>query len=155
MKTDNDRKLYTTLFEKPTDTHLYLHHTSAANKLFHTKGPFGQFLRIHRICTKHDDFISHGLEMIQLYVKRGYPFKSLQKHMLRAARFAQTDPLAVKTKQEIKTPVIVTRYNPMNPDNCGFIRKNWNIIEHSNDCVHIFSEKPIVGFRRLPNLRDI
>ena len=41
VKIDSDRKLYTTLFEKPTDTHLYLHHTSAHNKPCHTKGPFG------------------------------------------------------------------------------------------------------------------
>ena len=38
VKIDNDRKLYTTPFEKPTDTHLYLHHTSAHNKPCDTKG---------------------------------------------------------------------------------------------------------------------
>ena len=64
VKIDSDRMLHTTLFEKPTDTHLYLHHTSAHNRPCHTTGPFGQFLRIRRICTKNDDFISHGLEMI-------------------------------------------------------------------------------------------
>ena len=116
--------MYTTLFEKLTDSHLYLHYTSARNKPCHTKGPFGQFLRIRRICTKNDDFISHGLEMIQHYAKRGNPLKSLKKHMLRATRFTQTDILAVKTKQEIKTPVMVTRYNPMNPDIHGFIHNN-------------------------------
>ena len=92
--------------------------------------------------------------MIQHYVQRGYSLKSLKKHMLRA-RFTQTDLLSVKTKQEIKTPVMATRYNPMNPDIRGFIHNNLNIIEHSNDCVHTFSEKSIVAFRRLPNLRDI
>ena len=155
VKIDSDRMLYTTLFEKPTDTHLYLHHTSAHNRPCHTKGPFGQFLRIRRICTKNDDFISHGLEMIQHYVKRGYPLKSLKRHMLRAARYSQKDLLTVKNKQEIKTPVMVTKYNPRNPNIRGFIHNNWNIIEHSNDCVHTFSDKPIVGFRRLPNLRDL
>ena len=155
VKIDSARKLYTTLFEKPTDTHLYLHHTSAHHRPCHTKGPFGQFLRIRRICTKNEDFISHGLEMIQHYVKRGYPLKSLKKHMLRAARYSQKDLLTVKQKEEIKTPVMVTKFNPTNPDIRGFIHNNWNIIEHSNDCVHTFSDKPIVGFRRLPNLRDI
>ena len=124
VKIDNDRKLYTTLFEKPTDTHLYLHYTSAHNKPCQTKGPFGQFLRICRICTKKDNFISNGLEMIQHYVRRGYALKSLKKHMLREARFTQTDLSAVKTKQEIKTPVMVTRYNSMNPDIRGFIHNN-------------------------------
>ena len=155
VKIDSARKLYTTLFEKPTGTHLYLHHTSAHHRPCHTKGPFGQFLRIRRICTKNEDFISHGLEMIQHYVKRGYPLKSLKKHMLRPARHSQKDLLTVKQKEEIKTPVMVTKFNPTNPDIRGFIHNNWNIIEHSNDCVHTFSDKPIVGFRRLPNLRDI
>ena len=59
--------------------------------------------------------------MIQHYVKRGYPLKSLKKHMLRAARYSQKYLLTVKTKQEIKTPVMVTKYNPMNPDIRGFI----------------------------------
>ena len=136
VKIDNDRKLYTILFEKPTDTDLYLYHTSAHNKPCHTKGPFGQFLMIHRIYTKNDDFVSHGLEMIQHYVKRFYPLKSLKKHTLRASRFTQTDLHEVKTKQEIKALVMVTRYNPMNPDIHGFIQNNWNIIKHSNDCVH-------------------
>ena len=86
--------------------------------------------------------------MIQHYVKRGYPLKSLKKHMLRVARYSQKDLLTVKDKQEIKTPVMVTKFNPMNPDIRGFIHNNWNIIEHSNDCVHTFSDKPIVGFRR-------
>ena len=155
VKIDSNRQLYTTLFERPTDTHLYLHHTSVHHKPCHTKGPYGQFLRIRRICTKNEDFITHGLEMIQHYLNRGYPLKSLKKHMLRAAKYSQKELLTVNTKQEVKTPVMVTKYNPMNPDIRGFIHNNWNIIKHSNDCVHTFSEKPIVGFRRLPNLRDI
>ena len=81
VKIDSNRQLYTTLFEKPTDTHLYLHHISAHHKPCHTKGPYGQFLRIRRICTKNEDFITHGLEMMQHYLNRGYPLKSLKKHV--------------------------------------------------------------------------
>ena len=94
--------------------------------------------------------------MIEHYLKRGYPLKNLKKqHMLRAAKFTQSELLEVKSKTEAKTPVMVTNYNPTNPDIHGFIHKNWNIIKHSNDCVHTLSENPIIGFRRLPNLRDI
>ena len=155
MKIDTNRKLYTTLFEKPTDTHLYLHYTSAHHKPCHTKGPFEQFLRIRRICTKNEDFITNGVKMIEHYLNRGYPLKSLKKHMLRAAKYSQVELLQVKDKPAIKTPVMVTKFNPMNPDIHGFIHNNWNIIEHSNDCIQTFSEKPIIGFKRLPNFRDI
>ena len=34
------------------------------------------------------------------------------------------------------------------------IKNNWNIISNSPDCSHIFKDPPIVGYRRLPNLRD-
>ena len=73
VKIDADRSIYTTLYEKPTDTHLYLHYQSAHHKPCHQKGPFGQFLRIRRICTKNKDFIDNGVKMIEHYMKRGYP----------------------------------------------------------------------------------
>ena len=79
VKIDADRSIYTTLYEKPTDTHLYLHYQSAHHKPCHQKGPFGQFLRIRRICTKNKDFIDNGIKMIEHYMKRGYPFKTLKK----------------------------------------------------------------------------
>ena len=47
-----------------------------------------------------------------------------------------------------------TNYNPMNPNIIGIIHRNWNIISNSPDCGSIFVDKPLIGFRRLPNLRD-
>ena len=56
VKLNENRELYTTLYEKPTDTHLYLHYTSSHHTPSKTKGPYGQFLRLRRICTYDDDF---------------------------------------------------------------------------------------------------
>ena len=89
VKIDADRLIYTTLYEKPTDTHLYLHYESAHHSPCHEKGPYGQFLRIRRICSKNEDFIDNGIKMIEHYMKRGYPFNNLKNHMLRASRFTQ------------------------------------------------------------------
>ena len=50
---------------------------------------------------------------------------------------------------------MTTTFNPQNPDIKGFIHDNWNIIQHSNDCSSTFPDKPIIGFKRLPNLRDM
>ena len=49
---------------------------------------------------------------------------------------------------------MVTTYNPTNPDIRGFIHNNWNIIEHTEELNGIFPEKPLIGFKRLPNLRN-
>ena len=50
---------------------------------------------------------------------------------------------------------MVTNYNPSNPNIKQIIHNNWNIISNSPDCGTLFKDKPVIGFRRLPNLRDI
>ena len=145
---------YTTLYEKPTDTHLiYLHYTSSHHAPCKTKGPYGQFLRLRRICTYDTDFYEQSDKLITYYLKRGYPEKALKKHLKRASKFTQDELLDVKEKNPTTTPVMVTNYNPSSPNIEEIIHKNWNIISNSADCGPIFTTKPIVGFRRLPNLR--
>ena len=104
---------------------------------------------------KNDDFIDNGIKMIEHYLKRGFPYQELMKHMLRACKFTQDELLDVKTKEPTKVSVMTTMFNTTNPDIKKFIHGNWNIIENSNDCAQTFPEKPIIGFKRLPNLRDI
>ena len=151
IKIDTDHTLYTTLCEKPTDTHLhmYLHYDSAHHGPCHTKGPVGQFLRLRRICSKNEDFINNGINLIEYYLKRGYLFKQLKNHMLRACKYSQDELLEVSTKEQTNVPVMTTKYNPSNPNIKNYIHQNWNIIQNSN------SHKPIIGFKRLPNLTDM
>ena len=75
-------------------------------------------------------------------------------HYKRASKYKQDDLLDVIQKAPVKTPVMVTNYNPMNPNIKGIIHRNWNIISNSPDCGPIFLDKPFIGFRRLPNLRE-
>ena len=56
VKFSPDRGLITTRFNKPTDTHLYLEYSSAHPHSVLTKGPYGQYLRLRRICTLDCDF---------------------------------------------------------------------------------------------------
>ena len=49
---------------------------------------------------------------------------------------------------------MIKNYNPCNPNIKDTVYKNWNIISNSADCGNLFQNKPIVGFRWLPNLRD-
>ena len=69
-----------------------------------TNGPYGQFLRLRRICTLDSDYQIHGQSLIKFYQDRGYPQKPLQAHYKRAARFTQDDLLDTKKQkgQKIK-----------------------------------------------------
>ena len=155
VKIDDDLTLYTTLYEKPTDTHLYLHYTSSHHTPCKTKGPYGQYLRLRRICTKDIDFETNAKKLTGYYLKRDYPHKMLKQHYQRAKKFSQNELLEIKPKETNTTPVMVTNYNPQNPKIRNMINQNWNIISNSNDCGTLFPQRPIVGFRRLPNLREM
>ena len=87
---------------------------------------------------------------MEYYLDGGYPLKSLRKHMLRAAKLTQDELLVVKSENSLDKPVVVTIFNPTNPDTKQFIHKNWNIIEHRIDCAHTFKDNPIVGFKKSP-----
>ena len=50
---------------------------------------------------------------------------------------------------------MTTSYNPSNPNIKNYIHQNWNIIDNSVDCQETFEHKPIIGSKRLPNLKDM
>ena len=76
VKFGQDRGLNTTLYNKPTGTQLYLEHSSAHPNSILTKGPYGQYLRLRRICTLHTDFELNAKKLTGYYFKRGYQFPS-------------------------------------------------------------------------------
>ena len=78
VKFGANRTLITTLYNKPTDTHLYLEYSSAHPESIHTKGPYGQYLRLRRICSLDTDFELNAKKLTGYYLKRGYPFPSLK-----------------------------------------------------------------------------
>ena len=54
-------------------------------------------------------------------------------------------------KTDSDTPVMVTTFNP---DIEQLIRDNYYIIQNAVELSSIFEEKPMMGFRSLPSLRD-
>ena len=61
------------LFSKPTDKHCYLHYTSNHPYKLKISGPYSQFLRLKRICTRPADFEKHALNLVNFYKRRKYP----------------------------------------------------------------------------------
>ena len=131
------------------------YYSSAHPQSVLTKGPFGQYLRLRRICTLDSDFEANAKKLTGFYLNRGYPFQSLKRHYLRARKFNQDELLNIVSKETKEAPVMVTQFNPRNPVIGSLVRNNWNIIQNTEELTQIFNIKPLIGFRRLPNLRDI
>ena len=142
VKFGEDRGLITTLYNKPTDTHLYLEHSSAHPHSVLTKGPYGQYLRLRRICSLDLDFEANAKKLTGYYLKRGYPFPSLKRRYHRARKFTQDKLLDTVSKPTNEAPVMVTQFNPRNPQIGSLIKDNWNIIQNTEELTQIFKSKP-------------
>ena len=62
----------TSLFNKPTDAHLYLNCLSDHPEHVIRNIPKGQFIRIRRICSEQNDYMKSSEELSKFFVKRGF-----------------------------------------------------------------------------------
>jgi hypothetical protein len=70
-------RLITDLFCKATDSHNYLRYDSAHPQRCKDSIPYGQFLRIRRICTRTDDFDKHVIMFCKYFLHKDYPLDLL------------------------------------------------------------------------------
>ena len=149
-------KLETDLYTKPTDTHSYLHYTSAHPKHCKEHGPFSQLLRIKRICSRTEDYEKHARNLEEFYLKRGYPLRILIKNRLKADSLLRSDLLKPSDKTNKDTnpiPLIVT-YNPALPNLSETLRKHWKMLHTSAEMQHL-STPPMIAYRRSRNLKEL
>jgi hypothetical protein len=101
-------ELKTNLFCKPTDSHNYLLYSSAHPQKCKDSIPFGQFLRIRRICSKLEDFDKHALEFSQHFLRRNYPLHLIEEALIKARRLNRDELLqkkSQKTNSGVKTKI--------------------------------------------------
>ena len=146
--------LYTTLYLKPTDTRDFLHFSSSHPRRQKTGGPYGQFLRIRRICTRDWDFNLEARALSLAYLRRGYPKSTLEAALYKAAQFSQDDLLTPKTKTPEDRTVIALEFHSANPHVFQSVKKFWPLLSTSRTIGHLFSKPPLCANRRSKNLRD-
>jgi len=156
---DHTGQLYTTLYTKPTDTHAYLHYSSCHPKHQKTSGPYSQFLRIKRICSKSSDYQKEANKLIDHYINRGYPHEDLlhAKHMADQQR--REELLTPKEKPQLslsERPLFCTiPYNPSNPPIKSILQQNWHMLETDPRLKCFMNKELIVGHTRATSIKDI
>jgi hypothetical protein len=63
------------------------------------------------------------------YLNRGYPIKLLTDHYEWANLLTEREALTTSLKVNQDKPVLVTDFNPRNPDIKGILLRHWNIIQ--------------------------
>ena len=152
---DKNRHLQTTLYTKPTDTHNYLHYKSAHPKHLKNSLPYSQALRLRRICTKDSELKSHCQEMEANFSRRGYRKEILQDQIRKAITTPRETTLQKVPKERSKRIPLVTTFNSTLPQIGNILRERWEILNIKPKFKELFSEPPMIAFRRCKNLREI
>ena len=70
---EKDGTSLSTLYCKPTDSHYYFLYSSEHQRHILNGIPYSQMLRVRRICTKREDFLSNAMMLMSHFIRRGHP----------------------------------------------------------------------------------
>ena len=155
-----NNRLETDLYSKPTDSHSYLMYDSAHPQRCKDSIPYGQFLRLRRICSQEIDFQKHVIELTAHFISRGYPLGLLDE----AAELAEKKDRnviideALKSKEQNESSdkvLLITQYNPNFQDLRKIVFGNWEMLGKSPTTEFIYERKLMCAYRRPKNLRDL
>jgi hypothetical protein len=148
-------RLSSAVFTKPTDRKSYLHAKSYHPKSTKEAIAYGQATRIRRICTDDKDFWEAADKLRNDLVKRGYRDDQITKEIQRAAAKDRNELMVYKERERNnRTPLVVT-FNRRLPRLKELIDESWSILGINEPISRKFTEKPLICYRRNPNLREI
>ena len=151
-----DHTIKTSLYQKPTDRHNFLHHKSYHPSSTKKSLPYSQSLRIKRICTSEEDYGSATTALKEQFKARGYKDTLIDEAIQRASEMDRKVLLQPKTKDKKKTPLtLVTTYNKSLPNLKHIIESNWNVLRINRSISSKFEQKPLIAYRRNPNLHQL
>ena len=145
-------KLTTTVYGKPTDSHLYLHADSCHNKSSIKGNQKGVALRLRCICSSDNDYTAKSIE----YTKYKY-LKSVQQCFNNVGKTSRQEARKkVKPRNAKSLIVFSTSFNPHGPNVNKIINRNIHLLL-SNDNLKEVSPKGtiLVANKREKNLQQL
>jgi len=109
-------QLYTTVYSKPTDSHLYLHGTSCHVTSSVNGIQKGVALRLRRICSSTDEFDEKAKLYKAYLVARGHDPIVVAKSFEDIRILTRNEARQKKTRTTNRKIFFATRYNPKGPD---------------------------------------
>jgi hypothetical protein len=154
-----ENKIVTNLYCKPTDSHNYLLYSSSHPKACKNSIPFSQFIRIRRICSNISDFDKHAITFGNHFNKRGYSDELIESAIIKARRLNRSDLIKPKTKnaevEKDNKNILITDFHPTDNTLREIVHENWDLLGKSQNTIPLYTNRPITGYRRPKNLKDI
>ena len=152
---DKNSMLKTKVFSKPTDRYNFLHRRSEHPESLKKNIPYGQLLRGKRICSEDLDFDIYSNKLKESFRKRGYTDNDLTNHIQRVNTVTRETALTQVQRPQNTRMVFVTTYNRTNPNIKGILQKHWNLLQLDPRLSEVFSQPPMIAFKRNKNLGNL
>ena len=145
------------MYSKPTDTHQYLDFRSCHPRHVKEAIPYGQALRLRRICSSDNIFDERIKELKRNLYKRGFK-KDKASFQCKKARVKDRKVLLAQNKESIDNsdvvPLVLNFYPAFSRVH-EIVESLWPMMQASDDTRQIFKDKkPLVSFGRPRNLAD-
>lgn len=149
--------VYTDLYVKPTDKQLYLRKNSCHPPNTKKSLAYGLGLRIRRICEKEEDYQKHRADLKSQLRKRGYSGAFIENQLQKVDRLDRSELLTQsrdrKRRADDRVPLVVT-YSNLLPNVHDIVFKHMHVLHQSERMERVFSNPPLVAYRRDNNLSD-
>ena len=148
----NGNGLSTSVHYKPTDSHSYLLYSSSLLSHIKNSIPFSQFLRLRRLCSDDSDFSNKSEEMRHFFQKHGYPDSVVNTTQHRAQQIDRQSALQTSQKEKNERIPFTLTYHPRNVTAKNIILKNFKLLQNVDETGSIFSQPPLISFKRDKNI---
>ena len=148
--------LQTSIYNKPTDKHLYLHAKSDHPETTKKAIAYGLGIRARRICSTEETYQEARQAIQKQLVKRGYNPIPIEKSLTKVDKQSRETLLQYKkhTKNNSRVPLTVTYHKDL-PDIQKILHNRLDVLRRSERMSQIFKDPPLTAFRRDSNLKDI
>ena len=143
--------LCSSVYYKPTDSRSYLLYSSSHPSLGKVSISFSQFLRL-RLCSDDSDFPEKSEAMSQFFDKRGYPVSVVQAGHHRAQQIDRQSALQTAEKENTDRIPFTLTFHPHNHAVKSIILKNFKLLQNDSETGTIFSQPPLISFKRDKNI---
>lgn len=150
-------KLVTDVYIKETDAGMILPFHSCHPRHCVMSIPYGQCLRIRRICSEESLFQEQVELLKNKYVlNRGYPLKLVQNAIQKVTEIPRVNALQYKKRdnKSKRVPYVIT-HNPSNPPLASWLKCGLNVLHSSRRMEKVSPSPPIVRERNCKNLRSL
>ena len=133
-----DGKIYTDLYAKPIDKHLYLNSKSCHPPSTKKGLVFGLGLRLKRICKKPLDYDYQRRILIKKLRQRDYSGKTINSQTAKVNKLDRGELLKNESVEKNQTVPLTVTYSNLLPDLNHVIRKHTKILYKSERMTKVF-----------------